>query len=212
MLVIFDWDGTLLDSLAKITQCMQLAAADVGLDPREEQAIRGIVGPGLQEALEELYPGLKQAPLDELRARYSHHFVVKDVQPCDTFPGVHETLDQLKSDGHQIAVATGKSRRGLNRVLGNLGWEQHFHASRCADETASKPNPLMLEELLTEMNCGLDEAVMVGDTEFDMEMAARLGMRRIAVSYGAHSPERLARQQPEAIIDSMPTLLDLLNN
>lgn len=210
MLVIFDWDGTLLDSLAKITHCMQLAARDAGLEPLPIENIRGIVGLGLQEALEELYPGITGAPLEQLRQRYSHHFIQKDADPCSLFPGVEETLQELKSAGHHIAVATGKSRRGLNRVLGNLGWESHFHASRCADETASKPNPLMLSELLHELDCPVEEALMVGDTEFDMEMAARLGMRRVAVSYGAHPVVRLNNQQPDAIIHAMPELLQCL--
>lgn len=210
MLVIFDWDGTLLDSLAKITHCMQLAAQDAGLEPLPVDKIRGIVGLGLREALEELYPGLSDAPLEQLRERYSHHFIQKDIEPCELFPGVRQTLEELKAGDHHIAVATGKSRRGLNRVLGNLGWESHFHASRCADETASKPNPLMLSELLQELHYPVEEALMVGDTEFDMEMAARLGMRRVAVSYGAHPSERLSGHSPEAIIDEMAELLDLL--
>lgn len=210
MLVIFDWDGTLLDSLAKIANCMKLAAADAGLEPRREEEIRGIVGLGLQEALETLYPQETQAPLDVLRERYSHHFIVADQKPCEFFPGVQQTLSDLKSSGHHIAVATGKSRKGLNRVLGNLAMEDYFHATRCADETASKPNPLMLTELLNELDCNLEDAVMVGDTEFDLGMAANLGMRRIGVSYGAHSHARLRKHQPEAIIDTMTDLLALI--
>lgn len=212
MLVIFDWDGTLLDSLAKIAQCMQLAARDAGLPPRSEEEIRGIVGLGLQEAVSTLYPEEVQAPLDVLRERYSHHFLIKDQQPCEFYPGVEETLERLKTDGHHIAVATGKSRRGLDRVLGNLGLESYFHATRCADETLSKPNPLMLSELLSEMDYPVERAIMVGDTEFDLGMAASLGMRRVGVSYGAHSHERLSRHQPEAIIDNMGQLLDLIES
>jgi len=207
MLVIFDWDGTLLNSLAKISHCLQLAAADAGLERRSDDDIRGIIGLGLYEALATLYPGAPQAPLELLRERYSHHFMIKDQSPCQLYPGVQETLDELKSSGHHIAVATGKSRKGLDRVLGNLGWESYFHATRCADETLSKPDPLMLSELLTELDFPVQEAVMVGDTEFDLAMAAELGMRRIGVSYGAHPLPRLRSRDPEAIIDSMEELL-----
>jgi phosphoglycolate phosphatase len=210
MLVIFDWDGTLLNSLAKISQCMQLAAVDAGLDPRSESEIHGIIGLGIPQALTILYPDVPQAPLDSLRDRYSYHFMMKDQSPCAFYPGVCDTLAELKSGGHHIAVATGKSRRGLDRVLGNLGWENYFHATRCADETSSKPDPLMLSELMTELDYGVEDAVMVGDTEFDLEMASRLGMRRVGVSYGAHSPQRLSLHQPEIIIDHIKDLLRII--
>ena len=210
MLVIFDWDGTLLNSLAKIAKCMHLAAVDAGLEPRSDVEFHSVVGLGIPQALATLYPGMPQAPLDIFRDRYSHHFTIKDQVPCDLYPGVDETLAELKSAGHHIAVATGKSRRGLARVLGNLNWEDQFHATRCADETASKPDPLMLSEILAELDYGVEDAVMVGDTEFDLEMATRLGMRRVGVSYGAHSPERLRIHQPEAIIDDIKELLQII--
>ena len=210
MLVIFDWDGTLLNSLARIAQCMQLAAVDAGLEPRSNAEFQAIVGLGIPQALATLYPGVPQAPLDIFRDRYSHHFFLEDQSPSDLYTGVEDTLIELKSAGHHIAVATGKSRRGLARVLGNFKWEEQFHATRCADETASKPDPLMLTENLQELNYGVEDAMMVGDTEFDLEMASRLGMRRIGVSYGAHSPERLSLHQPEAIIDDIKDLLRLI--
>ncbi|GAB5500352.1 MAG: HAD-IA family hydrolase [Pseudohongiellaceae bacterium] len=210
MLVIFDWDGTLLNSLAKIAHCMQLAAEDAGLEPCPEDEIRGIIGLGLPEAVATLYPELTKAPTQILSERYSHHFQLKDSRPCEFYPGVRETLEVLKSDGHHIAVATGKSRRGLDRVLGNLGWEGYFHATRCADETRSKPHPMMLSELLAELDTGVEDALMVGDTEFDLSMAGQLGMRRVGVSYGAHPHERLSRHQPEAIVDNINELLELI--
>lgn len=209
---IFDWDGTLLNSLAKIAHCMQLAAADAGLEARSEADIRSIVGLGLPEALATLYPDITEAPLEELRERYGYHFLIKDQQPCELFPDVQDTLDALKSNGHRIAVATGKSRRGLDRALANQGWQNYFHASRCADETLSKPNPLMLSEILAELDCTVADAVMVGDTEFDLAMAANLGMRRIGVSYGAHSQQRLRLHEPEAIIDDFKALLEMFGN
>ncbi len=211
MLVIFDWDGTLLNSLSKIAESMQLGAVDAGLQPRSETDIYCIIGLGLKEALATLYPGAQQSQLDSLSQRYSHHFLIKDQHPCKLYPDVQATLDGLKIAGHRIAVATGKSRRGLERGLANHGWQSFFDATRCADETRSKPDPLMLSELLLELDHDVEEAVMVGDTEFDLEMAAKIGMRRVAVSYGAHSPARLDRHQPEAIIDSLAQLRNLLN-
>ena len=207
MLVIFDWDGTILNSLAKISRCMQLAAADAGLPELSEKDVRGIIGLGLPEAVMTLYPETGESTQELLRQRYSHHFIVEDHKPCEFYPGVEDTLHTLKSDGHHIAVATGKSRQGLNRVLSGLGWDDFFHASRCADETSSKPNPQMLSELLKETGYPVTDALMVGDTEFDLAMAASLDMRRVGVSYGAHSQERLNNHAPEAIIDSLDELL-----
>lgn len=207
MLLIFDWDGTILNSLAKISRCMQLAAADVGLPELSEKDVHSIIGLGLPEAVMTLYPESEASTQELLRQRYSHHFIVEDHKPCAFYPGVEETLHTLKSHGHQIAVATGKSRQGLNRVLSGLGWEDFFHASRCADETSSKPNPQMLSELLDETGYAVSDALMVGDTEFDLAMAASLGMRRVGVSYGAHSQQRLNNHDPEAIIDSLDELL-----
>lgn len=212
MLVIFDWDGTLLNSLAKITHCMRLAAADVGLESRSEAEVRGIIGLGLPEALATLYPDSPRAPLSLLRERYGHHFLIEDARPCELYPGVKDALDELKSNGHQIAVATGKSRRGLDRVLSNMGWDSYFHASRCADETASKPNPLMLSEIISELDYRVEDSLMVGDTEFDLAMAADLGMPRVGVSYGAHSISRLRTFEPEAIIDKMGQLLEIMQS
>lgn len=210
MLVIFDWDGTLLNSLTKIAHSMQLAALDVGLEPCPEEKIRGIIGLGLPEAVATLYPELPAVPSQLLGERYSHHFLQKDATPCDFYPGVEDTLEALKANGHHIAVATGKTRHGLDRVLGGLGLQSYFHATRCADETRSKPDPLMLSELLVELDYDVGDALMVGDTEFDLSMAARLGMRRIGVSYGAHPHERLSQHQPEAIVDNINELLTLI--
>lgn len=134
-------------------------------------------------------------------------FVEADQVPCEFYPNAVATLEALREEGHQLAVATGKSRRGLQRVLQKLQMIDFFDASRCADETVSKPHPMMLEQLLEELGFQSSSAVMVGDTEFDLEMAARIGMRRIAVSYGAHDVERLRRHSPELIIDDLNQLL-----
>lgn len=211
MLLILDWDGTIIDSAAKIVGCMQRAALETGLEPRDEQGIRNIIGLGLGEAIRCLYPEIADATVEQVRESYSRNFVAADQTPCEYFPGVIDTLEALRADGVLLAVATGKSRRGLNRVLGNLGLEDFFHASRCADETCSKPDPLMLRELCEELARPASEAVMVGDTEYDMEMAARFDMPRIGVSYGAHSAERLHKWQPLDVVDEFARIRDHLS-
>lgn len=200
-LLIFDWDGTLSDSVARIAKCMQMAAREYSLQVPEYADVAEIVGLGLHEATMRLFPSATHYEASLLQASYSKHYRSEDHQPCDFFPGVMQTLEELREEGFQMAVATGKSRAGLNRVLAALGMEDFFHSSRCADETLSKPHPLMLEELLTEFGLSPQQAVMVGDTEFDMQMAANASMPRIAVSYGAHHIDRLRAFEPLACLD-----------
>ncbi len=208
MLLIFDWDGTLSDSKAKITRAMQMAAGDLGWEPLADHLIHDIIGLGLPEAIHQLYPDVRVEDRSKLRDAYAARFLMLDeARPSDFFPGVKETLGSLKAQGHILAVATGKSRKGLDRIFGVLGLSNFFHATRCADETASKPNPLMLEELLKEFDVSASDAVMIGDTEYDMEMAKRIGMPRIAVSYGAHSIERLHGYEPALCLDRFDGLL-----
>ena len=209
MLYIFDWDGTLLDSTAKIVSCMHKAIAEVGMPARTDDEARNIIGLGLPEAIRQLFPAISDDALRALRDSYSSYFIAADKTPCDFFPHVEEVLHQLREQGHQLAVATGKSRRGLNRVLDNLNMQSYFDATRCADETASKPDPLMLEALLAELNHEPKDAIMVGDTEFDLLMAQNAGIRGVGVSYGAHSVERLLACQPLACIDDFQDLLNL---
>ncbi len=207
MFFIFDWDGTLSDSAEKIIGCMQRAAVDVDISPKDDEAIKNIIGLGLPEAIAHLYPGLSPKLSLDLKDAYSHQFVNSDVEPSPLFPGVMEGLEVLRERGHTLAVATGKSRKGLNRVLESFGLSSFFHGSRCADETASKPHPLMLSELLTEFSRHPEDAVMVGDTEYDMAMAAEIGMPRIAVSYGAHHIDRLKVFSPDLCIDEFDQIL-----
>jgi len=209
LLFVFDWDGTLSDSTAKIVGCMQRAAEDLNLPALVDEQIKEIIGLGLPEAIARIYPMVGEGDQKRLRDQYSKRFVEADQQPSPFFPGAMDTLTALRDRGHYIAVATGKSRRGLNRVLGNLQLEGFFHSSRCADETASKPHPLMLNELLAELDCKAVNALMVGDTEFDMEMAQRAGMPRVGVSFGAHSVDRLQAYQPIRCIDALDELLVL---
>ena len=208
MFYIFDWDGTISDSAAKIIRCMQLAAEDVGLSVLADADIKNIIGLGLPEALKTLYPEISADEINKISESYSMHFVELDRSPSPFFPHVMETLTQLRDKNFVLAVATGKSRRGLDRVLNNLDLSGFFHHSRCADETASKPHPKMLEELLEVSGCAVNEAVMIGDTEWDMRMAQKIGMPKIAVNYGAHSKERLESCLPEMQIERFSQVLD----
>ena len=208
MLFIFDWDGTLSDSKAKITKAMQLAAQDMGWAPLDDHCIHNIIGLGLPEAIHSLYPDVAVADRQRLREAYAYHFLSLDKAcPSEFFPDVLETLNRLKRSGHRLTIATGKSRKGLDRILDCLGVVDFFDSTRCADETASKPDPLMLMELLREFDVGAHEAVMIGDTEYDMEMARRINMPRIAVSYGAHHIDRLHVYEPELCMDNFGQLL-----
>jgi len=211
-LLIFDWDGTLSDSLARIVECLQLAARDVDVPIPSVSASRDIIGLGLREALATLFPGISDAAIDRLRESYSGHYLSQDAAPAPLFPNVMETLIRLEEAGYLLAVATGKSRRGLDRVLRAQGLSGFFHASRCADETASKPNPLMVEELLDFLDVQPEQAVVIGDTEYDMEMARQAGVPRIGVSYGAHNVERLYPYDLQGCLDYFPQILEYLNN
>lgn len=208
MLLIFDWDGTLSDSTGLITRAMQQSAEDLGWPIPEAAAVQNIIGLGLPEALHLLFPEQDDEGHGRLRDRYRSNYLRADqAQPSELFPGVMETLTRLRDDGHQMAVATGKSRVGLDRVLKVMGLDGFFHATRCADETASKPHPLMLHQLLEAFRVEPSSAVMVGDTEYDMEMGRRAGMDRIAVSYGAHTIDRLHPYEPALCLDQFDELL-----
>ncbi len=207
MLVIFDWDGTISDSTQKIVLCMQRAASDIGLPKVSNLDVRNIIGLGLPEAIAQLYPEISAADSECLRRCYSQHFIDEDQYPSAWYDGAEQAIEHLLAKGYRIAVATGKSRRGLDRVFSELGIGDLFHGSRCADETASKPDPLMLHELLVEMDCEAGDAFMVGDTTYDMEMAQRAGVPRIAVSHGAHELERLKVFDPVLCIDHFDELI-----
>ncbi len=211
MLFIFDWDGTVCDSTQKIARCMIEAASALKLPPITEADVFNIIGLGLPEAITTLFPAISERDMGKLKAGYSERFVLDDHQPSKLFEGVEETLAVLKQEGIHIAVATGKSRRGLNRVLKALDWSDYFHSSRCADETASKPDPLMVHELIEELNKAPEECVLIGDTEYDMEMAKRAGIDRIAVSFGAHHIDRLLPYEPKLCVDRFGDILDYLS-
>lgn len=203
-LIVFDWDGTLMDSEVKIVRCMQAAAADVGIPDVGVASIRNIIGLGLTEAMHALYPDQSPAHQAQLVERYRRHFLELDATAMPLFPGVVEGLEDLRAQGYLLAIATGKARRGLNRVLDETGMQYLFTSSRCADETLSKPHPKMLQEILAETGVEPHRALMVGDTVYDMEMARQAQVAGLAVSYGVHARERLLECGARACVDSFP--------
>jgi phosphoglycolate phosphatase len=203
-LIVFDWDGTLMDSEAKIVRCMQAAATDVGIPDPGVEAVRDIIGLGLNEAMQVLFPEHFSAHKAELVGRYRQHFLELDNTDMPLFPGVTQGLSQLTEQGYLLAIATGKARRGLNQVLDETGMRHLFASSRCADEAFSKPHPKMLEDILEETGVDAERALMVGDTIYDMEMARNAKVAGLAVSYGVHARDRLLGCGALACLDSFP--------
>ena len=206
-LLIFDWDGTLVDSIGRIVDSMRAASAACGLPQLSETRIKGIIGLGLPEAVASLYPELDDARCIQLfRHHYSEHYLSLESQPSPLFAGVAEALQHFRQAGYQLAVATGKSRQGLDRVLGGRGWEDFFDVTRCADETASKPAPLMLEQIMAHCSVEPARALMVGDSVFDLQMARNAGVDSVAVGYGAQSLDELVRHGPRLAINEFSQL------
>lgn len=208
--VIFDWDGTLIDSVDHIAESLHGAATELGYPAREMDAYRDIIGLGIIEALQKLYPGLDRNEIDSIREGYGRYFFSKQTTPQHIFPGIHELLVDIGAGESELAVATGKSRRGLIRALESSGLGAHFATTRCADETRSKPDPLMLQEIIAYFGVAPDEAVMIGDTVYDLEMAQRIGMPSIGVEWGVHKRDRLAAFSPVAIVDDVKALRQAL--
>ncbi|MDM1706879.1 HAD-IA family hydrolase [Thiopseudomonas alkaliphila] len=207
-LLIFDWDGTLVDSIDRIVQSVRHAAERNQLEQREEYAIRGIIGLSLADAFAVLYPA--QATDGALRqqfiADYSQHYIAQESTPSAFYPHVREQLERFKEQGYQLAVATGKSRRGLDRVLIGHKLQQFFDITRCADETQGKPHPQMLHEILAYCGKTPAQAVMLGDSPFDLQMAHHAQIDSVAVSYGAQRLEVLLQEQPLYYIDCFSAL------
>ena len=200
-LIIFDWDGTLMDSESRIVNCMQAAITDLGLAARSRDQLKNVIGLGLKEALNTLYPGCDDDALSKLVERYRHHFLYEDNTPSELFDGVADMLHALNQAGYFLAIATGKGRLGLNHALAASQLGHLFHATRCADETRSKPHPQMLEELIDYFGVEPSKSIMVGDTEFDLEMATNANTQSVAVCYGVHSRDRLLNHAPLACVD-----------
>lgn len=211
-LLIFDWDGTLVDSIGRIVTAMHLAADRCGLARCTDDQVRGIIGLGLPEAIRSLYPLLDDADLVQcMRQSYSENYLALESEPSALFHGVAEGLQAFRAEGYRLAVATGKGRHGLQRVLADRGWLDFFDYSRCADETASKPDPLMLHEILQQSGVSAHQALMVGDSSFDLLMAQRAGMDCVAVGYGAQPLHVLRECRPTLAIECFTELRAWLN-
>ena len=194
-LIVFDWDGTLMDSTSTIVKCIQAAARDLGLPIPNRKAASYVIGLGLQDAMQAAIPDLDPIHYPRMVERYRYHYLGKDHE-LTLFDGVREMLADLKQEGYFLAVATGKSRVGLNRALHAAKLLSAFDATRCADETFSKPHPAMLQELTRELGQDMKRTLMIGDTTHDLQMAINAGAGGVAVQYGAHSVGELSALNP----------------
>jgi phosphoglycolate phosphatase len=208
-LIAFDWDGTLFDSTKIIVHCIQQAVVDVGGAMPTDKAAAYVIGMGLMQALAHAAPDVPQDKYPELGARYRHHYLARQ-NDLSLFEGVLPLLDELKARHHWLAVATGKSRRGLDDALHTVQLKGMFNGSRTADETAGKPHPLMLQELMREFGTEPQRTLMVGDTTHDLQMALNAGCPSVGVSYGAHEPGEFDALQPLFVAHSVRSLHDWL--
>jgi phosphoglycolate phosphatase len=204
-LVVFDWDGTLMDSTPTIVHAIQAACRDLGLPVPPDEAANWVIGLGLQEALESAVPTLTQDQVPKMLERYRFHYLTKDPD-LQLFAGIHPMLDRLSATGVHLAVATGKTRLGLERMLESTGLRRYFSATRCADETFSKPHPAMLLELMSELDVAPERVVMVGDTSHDLRMANNAKVHGVGVSYGAHALAELESCEPQVIVHNVVQL------
>ncbi len=207
-LVVFDWDGTLIDSAETIVRCIQDAARDMQLQVPEAARARHVIGLGLHDSLRHAVPGLPAERYMEFASHYRRHFLARQ-DAMLLFPGILQLLEELKSRRH-LAIATGKSRKGLERSLDAGGLRRFFSASRCADETQPKPHPAMLLELIEEFSLDKSRVLMIGDTSHDMEMARAAGVDALAVSYGAHDEEDLRACGPLGCFADVASLREWL--
>ncbi|WDE07620.1 HAD-IA family hydrolase [Thalassomonas viridans] len=208
-LIIFDWDGTLMDSVARIVSSLQGAARASSLEAPAYDVAKQVIGLSLPKAMQTLFPEEKHLH-DELMGQYKLHYRELDTTQTPLFDHAVELLTGLKAAQKLLAVATGKGRSGLQRVWQQSDTGHYFHASRCADESLSKPHPDMLQSLLAELDIAPGQALMVGDTSFDLEMAQFAGVDSVGVTHGVHTSEILAQYQPKAIVNSLPELAQLL--
>ena len=208
-LIAFDWDGTLFDSTTIITRCIQRAVVDVGGQMPSDQAASYVIGMGLMQALAHAAPDVPPEKYPELGARYRHHYLAHE-NDISLFDGVLPLLADLKARHHWLTVATGKSRRGLDAVLRTTLLQGMFDGSRTADETAGKPDPRMLQELMREFGVEPDRVLMIGDTTHDLQMALNAGCPGVGVSYGAHEPDTFAELNPRFVAHSVRELHDWL--
>lgn len=210
-LIVFDWDGTLMDSERKIVNCFLASACDCGVPEPAREAVRNIIGLGLSEAVSVLFPEALPTQRAQLVDRYRHHFLEADRTDMVLFPGVAEGLQRLVGKGYLLAVATGKSRRGLERALEGTAIQHLFTYTRCADEAFSKPHPKMLEDILGYTGVVPKRALMIGDTVYDLQMAQNASVPGLAVTYGVHPRTALLQLAPLACLDSFDEVCQWLH-
>lgn len=208
-LIAFDWDGTLFDSTGIIVRCIQNAVVDVGGQRPSDNDAAYVIGLGLMQALAHAAPDVPREKYPELGARYRHHYL-QHQNDISLFAGVLPLLSGLRERQHLLAVATGKSRRGLDEALQAVELRGMFDGSRTADETAGKPDPRMLHELMAEWGIPPERTLMIGDTTHDLQMALNAGCASVGVSYGAHEPDAFHALQPRAVVHSVAELRDWL--
>ncbi len=206
-LIIFDWDGTLMDSEAKIVNCFRKATADVDIDYPGDEATRDIIGLGLKEALDVLLPDFDDDIRKQVVDRYREHFLYLDETEMPLFKGVEEGLKKLQGNDYSLAIATGKARIGLDRVLEHCQLGEYFVISRCADEAKSKPHPRMVQDILAETGISAENAIVVGDTTYDIQMAHSASTDALAVSYGVHSREKLKAENPLGCVEDFDSVI-----
>jgi phosphoglycolate phosphatase len=209
-LLVFDWDGTLADSTASIVTAMQAAIIETGMECRNDDSIKDIIGLGLLEAVNTLFPDENHADKQTLVDQYRIHYTLSNQGKTILFPGVRNTLNNLKTKGYHLAIATGKSRKGLNNALMETCVEDYFHFSRCADEALSKPHPQMLLDIMDTLNVEPRQTVMIGDSEHDLLMAKNAGVQSIAATYGSQTRDRLLKYYPIACINKITDLIGWL--
>jgi phosphoglycolate phosphatase len=209
-LIIFDWDGTLIDSIDWIVHCLQTAGKQCGCGIPEAQAAKDVIGLSITKACAKLFPGVDQQTLTQLTACYQQTYLSRQLNREDLFPGVYEMLVELKQSGYRLAVATGKTRTGLQEALTATDTEELFCITRCSDETASKPDPRMLHEIMHHANAANDRTLMVGDSTHDLQMAMNAQISSIAVACGAHPENVLQQYNPLLCLHQPAELLNII--
>jgi phosphoglycolate phosphatase len=209
-LIVWDWDGTIMDSTPTIVHCIQQSCRDLGFKEPDDSLASSVIGLGIHDSLRRAVPWIEPAHFPNLTERFRYHYLAKDHE-LHLFPGIRELLEDLRADGFLLGVATGKSRVGLDRSLSHHQLGHLFHETRTADESFSKPHPGMLLELSDVMQVPMRRMLMIGDTTHDLDMAANAGVDAVAVTYGAHPPSTLKESSSLAHVDDVAQLTTWLN-
>jgi len=215
-LLVFDWDGTLVDSIERIVTSLQFASKQIIDIDLSEKSARDVIGLGLMEAIKKLHPELDTPQhadrLEDIADAYRQHYLYDNMVPAPLFSGVYELLNELRADGYTLAISTGKSRMGLDQSINQHQVADFFATTRCAGENKSKPHPEMLHEILNELNFSASQTLMIGDSEHDLKMANNASMRSIGVTHGVHDAETLNRHNPLTCLSDITDLYTYLSH